>query len=696
MLLATKDETIESAGLGEGGAFTIAASAKAFEVLSSNHYQNKILAVIREITCNAADAHRLTDRPLSDIEVHLPSVAEPYFSVRDYGPGLSHKDCINLYTTYFRSTKDHDNSAIGGFGLGSKSPFAVTDQFTIVSHHGGAKRTYVCFKANGQPSIYLAGQEILEDRDDTGLMVKVASKDWYAWDREAKNFFQWWPELPKITGSWAFKVDPVWDGIGDHGMVSPTKVDGQPEWAFLPFGNGNQVFMGLVTYPLNLDAIPNLPDELRSFFSNTSIFLRFAVGDLSISPSREALSYDPATCNAIIDKLKAVIRDATAAFRNGLAIQPDLYHARRHVYGSENKGVLTLMEKLATANKLLWKGKPVPRNVSTNIDNFGEGVQADLIGKKSYHKKAQRHIQNAVMYDHSATSKDKLFWAKTAPRNYIATLTDYFGGAPAWRGLILRGGNYDDVCKFCETMGLPQPIDYASLPVPAKVPAARGTVLRTTGYTFKDNVTSYTRSTTPLDLEGGGLYLDFTDGKPAYSQQRALTVLFGSGFFAGNEPRVIGLPNPAKRPANLKLALALNEWAAFDAAWFQENVSEEWLERAVCASNIRDWLLRNFYGCAEVLRTAHARNSWRGADDFFNLAGPYFNGSGAFFQPGHLNYDAFTAHASEEQFAAIQRGIDAAKRAEVEWHKFLDANPMMRYTPLNNVPTDILNAYINR
>jgi hypothetical protein len=295
-----------------------------------------------------------------------------------------------------------------------------------------------------------------------------------------------------------------------------------------------------------------------------------------------------------------------------------------------------------------------------------------------------------------ATSKDKLFWSKTPPRNYVAVLTDYFGGTPAWRALILRGGDYDDVCKFCETMGFPQPIDYASLPVPAKVPMARGTVSRTTGYTFDTDALSYNRSTTPLDLNGGGLYLDFTDGKPAYSQQRALTVLFSGGFFAGNEPRVIGLPNPAKRPANLKQALALNEWAAFDTAWFRENVSEEWLEDAVRANNIRNWLMRNFYGCAKVLRAAHANNSWRGADDFFNLVAPYLDGAGEYFQPGHLNYDAFAPHASEEQFAAIKRGIDAAQQAEVKWHKFLEANPMMRYTPLNNVPANVLNAYINR
>lgn len=37
--------------------FKIQASAKAFEILSSNIYTNKVRAVIREYNCNAYDAH---------------------------------------------------------------------------------------------------------------------------------------------------------------------------------------------------------------------------------------------------------------------------------------------------------------------------------------------------------------------------------------------------------------------------------------------------------------------------------------------------------------------------------------------------------------------------------------------------------------------------------------------------------------
>ena len=37
--------------------FRIEASSKAFEILANNLYKDKILAVVRELSCNAFDAH---------------------------------------------------------------------------------------------------------------------------------------------------------------------------------------------------------------------------------------------------------------------------------------------------------------------------------------------------------------------------------------------------------------------------------------------------------------------------------------------------------------------------------------------------------------------------------------------------------------------------------------------------------------
>ena len=72
-------------------------------------------------------------------EVHLPTILEPYFSVRDYGTGLTDQEIESIYTTYFESTKTNSNEYIGALGLGSKSPFSYTDNFTVTSVKNGSK-----------------------------------------------------------------------------------------------------------------------------------------------------------------------------------------------------------------------------------------------------------------------------------------------------------------------------------------------------------------------------------------------------------------------------------------------------------------------------------------------------------------------------------------------------------------------------
>ena len=110
--------------VGTTGEFKIRNSAKAFKILSDGLYSNKIKAVIRELSCNAVDSHVAANKADTPFEVHLPTVLEPWFSVRDFGLGLDGDQVENIYTTYFESTKTESNDFIGALGLGSKSPFS--------------------------------------------------------------------------------------------------------------------------------------------------------------------------------------------------------------------------------------------------------------------------------------------------------------------------------------------------------------------------------------------------------------------------------------------------------------------------------------------------------------------------------------------------------------------------------------------
>ena len=80
--------------------FGIAGNAKSFKVLSEKIYTKKVQAVIREISCNAQDAH--TDADIDQpFKVHLPTTLEPWFAVRDYGFGLTTQQVREIFCIYF-------------------------------------------------------------------------------------------------------------------------------------------------------------------------------------------------------------------------------------------------------------------------------------------------------------------------------------------------------------------------------------------------------------------------------------------------------------------------------------------------------------------------------------------------------------------------------------------------------------------
>lgn len=74
--------------IGNVQQFNIQASAKAFQILSDNLYSNKIEAVIRELVCNAVDAHKANNNH-EPVQVILPTSLHPSFDVIDNGTGLS-------------------------------------------------------------------------------------------------------------------------------------------------------------------------------------------------------------------------------------------------------------------------------------------------------------------------------------------------------------------------------------------------------------------------------------------------------------------------------------------------------------------------------------------------------------------------------------------------------------------------------
>lgn len=285
--------------VGEIGEFRIRNSAKAFNILSSGLYANKVKAIVRELSCNAVDSHIAAGKQDTPFDVHLPNQLEPWFSIRDYGTGLTHDQVSNIYTTYFESTKTNSNEFIGALGLGSKSPFSYTDNFTVTAIKDGTKGIYTAFiNEAGVPSIALMMNETTDE--PAGVEVKFSVNDRYDFDKfrqEARNVYRYFKLLPVVTGYADFKIDvPEYESKDIVPGVSQFKGSNR---------NGTVAIMGNIAYPVDIPQADQVLGDLRNLLQ-CSLELNFAIGELDFQASREGLSYIPQTVNAIKAKLESL------------------------------------------------------------------------------------------------------------------------------------------------------------------------------------------------------------------------------------------------------------------------------------------------------------------------------------------------------------------------------------------------------
>lgn len=337
MQLGTKGIDAKVSGtVGASTGFKMAANSVSFNIMSSNIYNDIIRAPIRELSCNAWDAHNAAGKADAPFEVHIPTPYEPYFSVRDNGTGLKfvkggckackgkgkytrgksagvscvscdgtgdYDACKVLYCTYFSSDKNTSNTSIGGFGLGSKSPFAYTNRrlpdgsyksggFNVTNRYGGKTYIYSAHVDNGIPSVVL--MSVLDTPDEpNGVEVTFAveSDDIWEFENKAKAVFEFFTPEPKFNIT--------------LNVSQPTYSVRTALWGMRSDGEGLRAIMGNVQYTVGNIDISRLT-EAQKRMMDMDIDLFFNIGELQPAVSREALQLDATTVDAMLKRLDLV------------------------------------------------------------------------------------------------------------------------------------------------------------------------------------------------------------------------------------------------------------------------------------------------------------------------------------------------------------------------------------------------------
>lgn len=301
MKLVTDDEVIIGSANQKSTEFTIKASAKAFKILSSNLYKNKIRAIVRELACNCVDAHILNNNQHTPFDVTAPTRLDPRFIIRDYGPGLNDNAMVHMYTTFFESTKNDSNEFIGALGLGSKSPLAYTNTFTVVSYHDGIASGYTIMMDQGQPCIRPIFREKMKEDEHTGLEITVPVKttDIDSWSREILYVLRPFGEVP-----------PNIKRLNREVNYFPTT---NKQWFsgrnFDYESSGLYAVYGKIVYPITgVDGISS--KWLKSRYG--TVYIHFPLGELDITPSREELSLDEDTIANIQKRVNSLEEETIA------------------------------------------------------------------------------------------------------------------------------------------------------------------------------------------------------------------------------------------------------------------------------------------------------------------------------------------------------------------------------------------------
>lgn len=305
--------------------FTIEASGKAFKIVIDKLYSDKIGSVIRELGTNAFDSHIAAGCPDRPFEVSLPTSVSPVFAVRDYGTSMNHEDIMDIYVSVFTSTKENTNDQVGAWGLGSKSPFAYTDSFTVRAWLDGVERVYIVgYDNDAIPTITHVSSTPSEAERGLEVSFPVDYKDYGSFRDSAMRIYKWFPTQPNLGAA----------------MNVSTPLVESPGWKLFDGKNHStskiNVRQGCVVYPVPNNSSFNGENLLKTNY-NTYIVLDVPIGSVSVTASRESLSMDTDTINFLRARLTEVNTqigqvvkaqfDAAPTYLEAMKVSSKLAHA---------------------------------------------------------------------------------------------------------------------------------------------------------------------------------------------------------------------------------------------------------------------------------------------------------------------------------------------------------------------------------
>lgn len=478
MKLADRTVEIHSVGIQSANQFSIAQTSKMFKILSDSLYSDKVMAVVRELSTNAYDAHIAAGNK-NPFRVSLPTQATPTFMVRDYGTGLSQEDMEELYTTYGASNKNDSNDFVGCLGLGSKSPFAYTKSFSTISYYNGKKLSYIAaMDESGVPSLNLVS--VTNTSEPNGLEISFAVKqhDFHEFTSKSKRVFHYFKLKPIIEGGVCASIN---DGSYSHhnvviegkgwkiGRVSPehTKYPSQHNSP----GSGVIAIMGNIAYPVDTSKIigedrPDQPDHIQAWNrafgkadvdnwkslvreildSGLYLEIQFGIGELEMDVSREGLQYTKQVIKNLREKTQDIYLQLKQDMTDKIAQSKSLVDAYQTYYSlSDLAGGWTAGASWTDTNGKtheLESGKDLDYTLKKNKQLYVFNYRT-----AGYRSRRMVYLTDKIHHE-TLNGKGSYYWNNSRKSNTIVFFRCDIKGAETAKKIVTRYCNQHDCFAY--------------------------------------------------------------------------------------------------------------------------------------------------------------------------------------------------------------------------------------------------------
>lgn len=310
--------------------------AKLYFMMSSTLYTDKLLSILRELCSNARDSHAEAGKLDTPFAIIAPTAQSPNLIISDVGTGIDYAKAQKTILMFLGSTKDEDDDergfkaddAIGGWGIGAKSPRAYTSTYQIVMRLNGVETAVQVYDDKGMPQEVEMYTKKTQEPNGLNFIVPIKTTDVNIWRGKIETYME----------HTNYNVEAF---MGDGVVLRPSKPTGVVTYEDFTvelhgerdrYSYGRQAVRPVVLYGgMRYDIPPSF--ELEKELSGITALLAFGLSmkinvtrpnALKFGLSREHMELETNTLNLVThavrcisdDMEKAVKKEWTKIFEN--------------------------------------------------------------------------------------------------------------------------------------------------------------------------------------------------------------------------------------------------------------------------------------------------------------------------------------------------------------------------------------------